>query len=319
MWFKRKPQNRRLSRDYVLDVKLRSSQARAARSRTLAFTLGGFFAVAFGCYLVYRIGGWTLDELVYQNKAFALKELDIQTDGILSADQLRRWSGVRFDENLLALDLPRVKRDLEMVSVIQSASVELILPHTLRIRVVEREPVAQINVVRPRANTNASLAAYYVDAAGWVMLPVGAHERATPAKPAGEQLPVLSGLDATLVQPGKRIDAPQVQAALQLVLAFEQSSMAGLVDLKRIEVSSPDALVVTTGQGSEVTFGLADIEQQLRRWHDIFDMGQRLSKAISTLDLAVTNNVPARWLEASAVPANSPKLPKPSRSKKKHV
>ena len=49
--------------------------------------------------------------------------------------------------------------------------------------------------------------------------------------------------------------------------------MAGLVDLKRVDVSSPEVLVVTTGQGSEVTFGLTDFEQQLRRWHAIFEDG----------------------------------------------
>jgi hypothetical protein len=132
-------------------------------------------------------------------------------------------------------------------------------------------------------------------------------------------LPVLSGPDASLVQPGRRITTPQVQAALQLIVAFEQSPMAGLVDLKRIEVSSPEALVVTTAQGSEVTFGLANLEQQLRRWHDIFDIGQKIGKAIATLDLAVTNNIPAQWLEASAVPSPAPKLPKPARNRKNHV
>jgi cell division septal protein FtsQ len=319
MWFRRKPQNRRLGRDHVLDVKLRSSQVRAARSRSFALALGGLFAVGFGCYLAFRLGGWALDELVYENQAFALRELDVQTDGIISTDQLRRWAGVKLEENLLALDLARVKRDLEMVPVVQSASVELILPHTLRIRVLEREPIAQINILRPRANTNADVAVYQVDAAGWVILPLDPHQRTIPIGQPADQLPVLGGLDATLVQPGRRIEAQQVQATLHLILAFEQSPMAGLADLRRIDVSSPEALVVTTGQGSEVTFGLADIDQQLRRWHEIFSTGQKLSKAIATLDLAVTNNIPARWLEANAVPPPSPKLPKPSRNRKRHV
>jgi len=319
MWFKRRPKNRRLGRDQVLDVKLRSSQVRAKRTRLFALSMGGIFAVVFGLYLAYRVGGKALDKLVYENKAFALQELDVQTDGVISTDQLRRWAGVRLEENLLALDLARVKRDLELVPLVQSASVELILPHTLRVHVSEREPIAQINLPRPRPNTNVELAVCQVAAAGWVMLPLDPRQRATPLSQPADQLPVLSGIDASFVQPGRRIEAPQVQAALQLVLAFEQSPMAGLVELKRIDVSSPDALVVTTGQGSEVTFGLSDIDQQLRRWHDIFDMGQKLSKAIATLDLAVTNNIPARWLEASAVPTSAPKPVKPSRNRKKHV
>jgi cell division septal protein FtsQ len=319
MWFKRRPKNRRLEREQVLDVKLRSSQVRAARSRVFALTFGVLFAAGFGLYLASRIGNWALDELVYKNHAFALQELDVQTDGVVCADQLRRWAGVKLEENLLALDLARVKRDLELVPVVQSASVERILPHTLRIRIVEREPIAQINLPRPRLNSSAELAVYQVDAGGWVMLPLELNQRAIPPGQSADQLPVLGGLDATLVQPGRRIEALQVHAALQLILAFEQSPMAGLVDLKRLDVSSPDVLVATTGQGSEVTFGLTDIDQQLRRWHQIHDQAQRLSKAIATLDLAVTNHVPARWLEASAVPPTAPKLSKPSRNRKKHV
>jgi curli biogenesis system outer membrane secretion channel CsgG len=95
--------------------------------------------------------------------------------------------------------------------------------------------------------------------------------------------------------------------------------MSGLVDLRRVEVSSPEVLVVLTGQGSEVTFGLTDFEQQLRRWHSIFESGQKKGMGIATLDLAITNNIPLRWLEATAVPLAIPKSPKPLRPKKKNV
>src|SRR5262249_27946825 len=103
------------------------------------------------------------------------------------------------------------------------------------------------------------------------------------------------------------------------LVAFQQSPMAGLVDLRRIDVSSPGILQVNTGQGSEVTFALTDAEQQLRRWREIFDVGQRLGRAVATLDLAVSNNIPARWLEASAVPGLPPKADKPIRKQRRHV
>jgi hypothetical protein len=319
MWFKRKPKNRRLGREQVLDVKLRSSQVRAARTRLGAIALGAVFATVFGIYLLYRTGEWALNRLVYENKAFAIQEIDVQTDGVISPDQLRRWTGVKPEENLLALDLARVKRDLELMPLVQSVSVERILPHTLRIRITEREPIGQVNVARPRSGGGVELAVYQLDADGYVMVPLDPRQRATLLNQPSDALPVLGGINSSELQPGRRIGAPQVQTALQLIIAFEQSPMAGLVDLRRIDVSSPEVLVVTTGQGSEVTFGLADLEQQLRRWRDIFDLGQKMSKAIATLDLAVTNNIPARWLEASAVPPSAPKSPKTLRSRKKHV
>ena len=200
-------------------------------------------------------------------------------------DQLRRWAGVKPGENLLALDLARVKRDLERSPWSSRSRFERILPHTLRIRVTEREPIAQVNVPRPRGGGGVESAVYQLDADGYVMMPLDPRQRATPLNQPSDALPALGGINASELQPGRRISAPQVQAALQLIVAFEQSPMAGLVDLRRIDVSSPEVLVVTTGQGSEVTFGLADLDQQLRRWRDIFDSGQNIGKAIGTLDL----------------------------------
>jgi hypothetical protein len=121
------------------------------------------------------------------------------------------------------------------------------------------------------------------------------------------------------VQAGRRVAVPQVQAALQLLTSFGQSPMEGLVDLKRIDLSAGDVLIATTGQGTEVVFGLADFERQLRRWHAIFDSGQRMNKAIASVDLAVSNNVPVRWMEASAVAPAPTKSAKPPRNRKRHV
>ena len=115
MWFRRKQKNRRMSRGHVLDVKLRSEQVRKSRVRLGALAFGVLFGTVFGLYLLWRIGEWTLDRLVYENRAFAIQQIDVQTDGVISADQLRRWMGVRPGQNLFALDLARVKRDLEMV------------------------------------------------------------------------------------------------------------------------------------------------------------------------------------------------------------
>jgi hypothetical protein len=317
--FNRKLKNRRLGREYVLDVKLRSSQIRAARTRVLALAFGVIFGTAFGVYLLWRIGETALNLLVYENKAFALQQFDLQTDGVIAVEQLRRWARIRPEQNLLALDLAQVKRDLELVPFVQAVSIERILPHTLRLRVSEREPIAQISGPGPGTAGGVERTVYHLDPDGYVMPPLDPRQRATPASQPADQLPVISGINPNEMQAGRRIEAPQVQAALQLVVAFEHSPMAGQADLRQIDVSAPEVLVVTTGQGSEVTFGLNDLEQQLRRWHAVFDWGQKLSKAVATLDLAVSNSIPARWVEASAVPPGNPKLPKPIRSKRKHV
>ena len=319
MWFRRKQKNRRLNRTHVLDVKLRSDQVRASRVRLGALAAGVLFGTVFGLYVLWRIGEWTLDRLVYENPAFAIQQVDVQTDGVISPDQLRRWAGVKVGVNLLALDLAKVKRDLELVPLVATVSVERVLPRTLRIRVTEREAVAQVNVTRPRPQGGMEVSVVHLDPEGFAMLPLDPRQRTTPLQQADDALPLLTGVNVAELQPGRRVESPQTHAALRLVSEFVRSPMAGLVDLRRIDVGASEVLVVTTGQGSEVTFGLSDLDRQLRRWREIHDLSQRLKRGIATLDLAVSNNIPARWLEASALPPSTPKLPKTIRNKKKHV
>jgi cell division septal protein FtsQ len=95
--------------------------------------------------------------------------------------------------------------------------------------------------------------------------------------------------------------------------------MAGLVDLQRVDVSAPRVIVATTGQGSEVTFSLDNLEQQLRRWQEIYNFGLQQKKTIATADLAVANNVPVRWTMASAAPVQTPKTVKPLKTRRKNV
>jgi len=316
--FDRKQKNRRLNRVHVLDVKLRSDQVRKSRMRTGALAFGALFGTALGLYVLWCAGGWALNRLVYENQAFAIKQVEVYTSGIISAGQLRRWANVKTGENLLALDLARVKRDLEMVPMVATVSIERILPGTLRIRVTEREAVAQVNLLRKSTNGTLESVVYHVDAEGFVMLPVDPRQRTVPLVQTDDALPILYCVNQNELLPGRQLTSPQTIAALNLISQFALSPMAGLVDLRRIDMTSPDVLVITTAQGSEVTFGLQDLDWQLGRWRKIHDLGMRTQRNVASIDLAVSNNVPVRWLEANSSPPPA-KPAKPTRTRKRNV
>jgi cell division septal protein FtsQ len=326
MWFRnKKKKNRRLQRNFVLDVKQRSDVVRAKRARLSAIAVTVVLGTFLGLYLLWRIGGAALDLFVYRNPDFAVQSVEVQTDGKIAAEEIRRWSGVKLGVNLIGLDLAAVKRNLEKVSIIDSVSVERVLPRTLRIRVTEREPVAQINVPRANAAGEVMLSVYQLDVGGMVMQPLDPRESIVPLAQANVALPVIAGVNNFLLQPGHRVDPkdyPQLPAALKLIDALAKSPMAGLVDVRRVDVSAPGVLVVTTGQNAEVTFALENIEQQLRRWRAIYDYGKRMNKGdIASVDLAVANNLPVRWTLASVVPAPPPTIkPKPTfKNRRKNV
>ncbi|HEY4414698.1 MAG TPA: FtsQ-type POTRA domain-containing protein [Verrucomicrobiae bacterium] len=321
MWFKRenKNRNRRVGRQHVLDVKLRSEQVRATRIRLVAIACAVVFGTVFGLCLIWRTGEFALNKFVYENQDFAIQTVQVQTDGVITPEQLRHWSGVKIGANLIGLDLALVKRNLEMVYAIDSVSVERVLPQTLKIRVTERTPIAQVNVPRTDAVGNISISVFQLDASGMVMLPLDPRQCTTPAASADVPLPLITGLNLYQLQPGHRVDSPQVRAALQLLAAFGHSPMFGLVDLRHIDTSSPGVVMVTTGQGSQVTFGLENLDRQLRRWRGIYDLGARQGKIIAAVDLAVENNVPVNWVMANAAPDAPPKPVKIIKPRRKNV
>jgi cell division septal protein FtsQ len=317
--FGKKRKNRRMvERAELLDVKLRTSQTRAHRMRLLGVIIAVVFSLTLAVLLVWRGGSWLLDRLIYKNEAFAISQIEVQTDGVLSSNVIRYWAKVRTGQNLLALDLLKVKRDLEILPPIEFVAVERVLPRTLRIRVTEREPVAQTVVTQAGTNGTYRQVTYYLDPEGFVVQPIDPRWRAVPL--AGpEHLPIIVGLTAPELQPGHQIDNVQGRAGLKLLAEFERSPMVGLVDLQRVDITSPEILQVTTSQNAEITFAIEHFETQFRRWRLIYDQYQKWGKAIASIDLSIANNLPVRAVAANTVQPLPPKTIKAARAKKKHV
>jgi cell division septal protein FtsQ len=320
MWFKREQKNRRLNRRHVLDVKLRSEQVRATRVRLAIMAVSVPAFTIFGLYLLWRTGDWALDKFVYENAEFAIQRVEVQTDGAVSPEQLRNCSGVKPGANLIALDLASVKRNLEFWPVIDSVSIQRVLPRTLKIRVTERKPIAQVNMPRASGANGVVISVFQLDASGVVMQPPDPRMWVIPQSQARNGgLPIIKGLNDSQLQLGHRVTQPQALAALRLISVFRHSPMAGLVELDSIDVSAPGVVLVTTGQGGEITFGLQNLEQQLGRWREIYDLARSRNKVIMSLDLAVANNVPVRWMDANAAPVAPPNNPAPATMRRKNV
>jgi hypothetical protein len=61
------------------------------------------------------------------------------------------------------------------------------------------------------------------------------------------------------------------------------------------------------------------LEEQLRRWREVYDLGQRMNQSVALLNLAVSNNVPVHWMEAVVAPSASPKAVNPAHPRRKNV
>ncbi|MFN7138453.1 MAG: cell division protein FtsQ/DivIB [Limisphaerales bacterium] len=318
-WFKSKPRNRRREREHLLDVKLRSQQLRAARFRFAGIACTFLFVALTVGFVLWRGGEYLLNRFVYENEAFTIRQVEVQTDGVIDPMHIRSWAMLQRNQNLLALDLAKVKRDLELVPVLREASVERVLPNTLKINVSERTAVAQIPTLRLKPGGGYEQIIYHIDESGFVFHPLDPRLRARPLDPVQEQLPIISGVDARELRPGRRVDSRQLLGALQMLVEFEHSSMFGFVEVQRVDLGVPEILHVYTMQGSEIFFALENYDQQLRRWRLVYDQTQRWGKAIGSLDLSIANNLPLKLVEVTPGNTTQPKSNKTPRTRKKNV
>jgi cell division septal protein FtsQ len=318
MWGRGK--KKKIERQWRLDVRSRSGPLKAVRLRMAASALAISAGIVLVLFVSWKGGEYLLDQYAYTNPAFGIEQLDIQTDGIIPTEQIRAWGNVQPGQNLLALDLAKLKRDLELVPLIESVSVERILPRQLIIRVREREPIARVLVFSPRAGDGLlEPTTVYLDEHGMIIPPVLRTLNTAAFDNATRFAPTITGISTETFRPGHLVQSPLVLAALQWIRAFQKSEMAGHVEVRSIDVSSPGAMTVSTEQGNEVAFAYQEFETQLARWRKIHDFAGQKARVIASLDLAVTNYVPTTFLDQTngLPPLVHPNQPSPYR--KRHV
>lgn len=318
MWPKRKPKNRRNDRESVLEVKMRSRDARRARWRMFAGLVAAVGGTALAVLAVWQAYRWTLHR-VYTNQDYVVRRILLHHEGRLHPDRIRRWTGVRPGDNLLALDLERIRRDLEMNPWIARAEVETLRPDSLRLSVWEREPRAQIVRWRWRAaEREAWPETNYIDADGIVLPPLQPDWLPPGATVDFRHLTRLTGVADVEIVPGQRLALTGLDDALALIRAYEDSPMYGLVDLLEVAVGPGGTLAGRLRQGTELIFARDGFDRQMRRWKCIHEYAEGRGRNLAWLDLSVTNNLPARWQDTNAAPS-PPRLEKPPRASRRHV
>ncbi len=309
----RQRNRRRAGHAGLIALRLATEPAGSRRMNVAARLLIVVFGLVFVGFVFLRGGQWLKYRLMDGNPAFTVRAVEITTDGVLTHDQIRRFVILRAEQNLYALDLAIVKRDLEMLPWIRHAFVERVLPGTLRIQVEEREPVAEIRLPATTPQGGAATRRLLVDDTGFVMPAI---EGWTKRVNTGGVLDAITFPQLLLkfgdVVEGRTLAVPGVGSAIELIRRFELSPMAGVVDLHGIDISQPEELVVTTAQGTRVQFAAQGFDRQLLRWREIHDVLAASRRVAATIDLTVTNHIPVIPAELSRQPETTPR-PRPVR------
>jgi cell division protein FtsQ len=257
------------------------------RERIERGTIFAAVVIALGLFglALYWLIRFTADRFFYHNPDFALTQIEVETDGHLTRDQIVNLAGIRRGQSVFEVNLPQAKRDLELDPLIECAEVAREMPSRIRIVVTERVPLAQI-CVQPFGRNKSRLhpIVFYVDKHGVAMQ---AYTLKSP-----RLLPALTGVRLADLRVGKPIQSAQVFAALELVRQMELSRVGARLEVERIDLSRADALTAVTRNGETIAFDPQRVTQGLRRLGIILADVERSGMALSTVDLTVQQNVP---------------------------
>ncbi len=298
---KKKTTNRRNKRRHVLDVKLASNQVRRRRISLAISSVLMITVVVASIVFLWRGGYWAVQHFVYKNKNLSIEHFEVQTGGVIEARHLITWSGVKRGDNLFAVDLHAIKKNLETHSMIRQVSLERVLPDTLRMQVSEREPVALVRVGYRDETLGIAYRKFALDREAKLMnLNTNIVRRESAM--AWNSLPWLTTTNLNGVFSEPNLRNPQVAAALEFISSFNAAEIRRNLKIEQIDIDDEYVLRVSVSNGAMVEILSENYSRQLARWQAIHTnllMGRQ--ETYTWMDLSVSNNVPVH-----CVPLNSP-------------
>jgi cell division protein FtsQ len=296
---KRASTSRQRKRQHLLDVKVRAKKVAARRTQSLLLTVCGFIliasvlgGIAFGAKRI-------LNALFFTNADYALKAIEVTSDGNLTREAILRAADVAEGKNIFSISLPKVREELGALPQVEESRVQRILPNKLVISIQERRPVAW---VVPRDANLGSFNfenAYLVDRRGILL-------KTKSLAPEYLGLPLIIGVDTSNCQAGQPLEQDDVKAALDLIRASAEI-LQGRFQIQSIDVAKGYCLTVTDKQHASVTFSTEEIESQLRRLGTVLNYCDKNSRELQTVNLMAQRNVPVTFVpETPSVPPGDP-------------
>ncbi|HEY2123711.1 MAG TPA: FtsQ-type POTRA domain-containing protein [Chthoniobacterales bacterium] len=296
---KRASTSRQRKQQHLLDVKVRAKKAYARRTRGFLLLVAGFILVASVLAGVVFGAKRTLNALFFANADYALKTIDVTSDGNLNREVILRSADVSEGENIFAINLTKVREGLAALPQVEDSRVQRILPNKLTISIQERRPVAW--VVPPDANL-ASFNfenAFLADERGILL-----KTKSLPAEYLG--LPLIVGIDTSNCQAGQPLQQDEAKAALDLIRAAREI-LQGRFQIQTIDVSKKYCMIVTDKQKASVTFSTDGIEAQLHRLGIVLNYCDSNSRELQTVNLMAQRNLPVTFMQPSqATTADDP-------------
>jgi len=222
------------------------------------------------------LGGFAYAFVQYAQGSSDFRVRRVAIDGLRYLDEqtVLTASGIGPDGNVFAFDESAVKTGVEKLPYVERCDVARVFPDTVRVTVHERVPIASLHVGRR---------AFEIDRKGVVLREYAPEEM--PMDPFITQTPGVE-----FVQPGKPVDDPVGQPALQTALAIWDSVSASPIaaELRISELAAlrrDDVRMYCAGVGYEIRWGDENIGDMTKRLEVLWQQHDGKLPCIEYVDL----------------------------------
>jgi cell division septal protein FtsQ len=269
--------------------------------RPSARKMGGAFKGTLLAILVIGLVGGSrilIQKLIWENPAYALDDIRVTTDGLLTRAQVLEIMEIQDGKNIFTVDLAKARKALDLMPQVEHVDIRRVLPSRIDVRIAERQPIAW---VAPASDTELGVdgKAFLVDTRGYVM-------RTRKVMPEHLALPRITGVVMEDVAPGQKLPTAEAFSAVELIkLSAEDIRWQPRV----VDVSKGYCLLVTDHRRAKVTFSFDNIEGQLARLRQIMDYIEPTQREFQSVNLMLERSVPIVFAPppAPVVPAQETK------------
>lgn len=244
-------------------ARARAFMARRALSISISVVLP---ALAFA--------GWTGYRELVTTPFLAVRELSVVAGARVSAQDIAGLSGIESGTNIYSFRLEDVADRVEKNPWVAKAKVERVLPDTLSIDVVEREPLAFVKAE----------AMYVMDTSGVVFKKAEKGDKL--------DLPVITGYTESLLG-----NAGQTEGLLALLAVLR--GRQGLINIQKVSEINIEPVhgfsVVTLGEGVRLELGSNAFDERIEAFEKVVALRRGSLAGIEAVDLTMGNSAIVRF------------------------
>jgi cell division septal protein FtsQ len=248
-------------------VTMRARAPRRARPRTRHASggLGRILLMVVGVTVGLALlggGAYALVRYLHRSPEYVVHHVEVEGASLLTADEVLERAGVEPGGTILSYDIHKARRNLLADPMICDATVTRRLPNTILVHVVERTPIARLDVGRT---------VFLVDRAGFLLTQAGPQET----------LPLIEGVytKTAELKSGTRIDDEKLAAGLLVVALCRESPVLSEVGIKSVNVRNLRNVQLRPVPGPRVANGaVVELGEN--------NFGQRLARLARALEHA---------------------------------